>query len=173
MSRKIKHSLEFKISIVKEVLQGDLSIARLSADKLINIHMLERWVRFYRRYGVAGLRPQSNKYSLDTKLAAIRTLVDNNLSLGEVCLQFNIRSMGVLTNWIRIYELEGIEGLSIEKRGKNRFMSSKEPKKKQSNPLTEQEKILEENKRLRAEVAFLKKLHALIQKEEAEKKRKR
>jgi transposase len=173
MSRKIKYSLAFKLAIVKEVQRGEDSTSGISNKHLLNKSMVQRWVMFYERFGESGLLPQSNRYSLETKLAVIKALDDNNLSLIEACLQFNIRSMGVLMNWIRIYDLEGIEGLSNEKRGKNRLMSSKKPKKTQSNPLTEHEKILEENKRLRAEVAFLKKLHALIQKEEAEKKRKR
>jgi len=173
MSRKIKHSLEFKTAIVKEVLKGERLITRISEDNHIGLSMLQRWVQFYKRFGEAGLRPQSNNYSLDTKLTVLKSLKDNNLSLSKACLQFSIRSTSVLSNWIRIYEKEGIEGLMIERRGKSKLMPSKETKKKLLKPLTDHEKILEENKLLRAENAFLKKLQALIQKEEAEKKRKR
>jgi len=173
MSRKIKHSLEFKIAIVKKVLKRDRSIANISKENQVGQSMLKRWVQFYQRFGEAGLCPQSNFYSLDTKLAVLKSLKDNNLSLSRACLQFNIRSTGVLSHWIRIYEKEGIEGLMIEKRGKSKLMPSKETNKKLLKPLTDHERILEENKLLRAENAFLKKLQALIQKEEAEKKRKR
>ena len=52
-------------------------------------------------------------------------------------------------------------------------MASKDISKKIFKPLTDHEKVLEENRLLRAEIDFLKKLRALIQKEEEEKKRKR
>ena len=67
MSRKIKHSLELKIAIVKQVLERSRSIKSISEDHQINHRLLERWVQFYKRFGEAGLMPQSNKYSLETK----------------------------------------------------------------------------------------------------------
>jgi transposase len=173
MSRKIKHSLELKIAIVKQVLNRDRSIKRISEDHQINHRLLERWVQFYKRFGEAGLMPQSNNYSLETKLAVINSVKDNNLSLREACLQFNIRSTSVLTNWISIYQQTGLEGLAIERRGKPNLMASKDNSKRITKPLTDHEKVLEENRLLRAENDYLKKLRALIQKEEEEKKRKR
>jgi transposase len=173
MSRKIKHSLDFKIAIVKQALERNRSIIKISEDHQINRRMLQRWVQFYERFGEAGLVPQSNKYSLETKLAVINSLKDNNLSLGEACLRFSIRSTSVLTKWISIYQQQGIEGLAIERRGKSNSMAIKDSSKKIIKALTDHEKVLEENRLLRAENDFLKKLRALIQKEEEEKKRKR
>jgi transposase len=173
MSRKIKHSLELKIAIVKQVLERSRSIKRVSEDHQIHHRLVQRWVQFYQRYGEAGLMPQSNSYSLETKLAVINSVTDNNLSLRGACLQFNIRSTSVLTKWMSIYQQEGIEGLAIERRGKSNPMASKDSSKKKVQPLTDHEKVLEENRLLRAENDYLKKLRALIQKEEEEKKRKR
>lgn len=170
MSRKVKYSVELKLAIVKQVLSRKQTIINISKDNHVNLSMIRHWVRFYERYGEQGLIPQSNKYSLDIKLSAIKTFLDNNLSLKEACLQFNIRSTSVLSKWLKIYQDEGILGLSIERRGINR-MAFKATKKQKFTALTDHERILEENNRLRAEVAFLKKLHALIQKEEAEKRK--
>lgn len=173
MSKKIKHSLEFKIAIVKEVLRGNRSIAAISADNLIHCRTLSEWLEYYQRYGRIGLMPQSNHYSVDMKLNVIKSFKDNNLSLREACLKFSISSRRILKKWLIIYEEEGVEGLAIERRGRHSLMASKDTSKKIPKPLTDFEKILEENKFLKAENALLKKLQALIQREELEKKRKR
>lgn len=173
MSGKLKHSFDFKVAIVKQILERDRSMRSISADKGIDYRMVKRWVQFYNRFGEAGLVPQCNAYSLDFKLKIINYYKDNNLSLGKACLQFGIRCTNVLRKWINIYEQEGIEGLEIERRGRKELMASKNSSKPTSRPLTDHEKILEENRLLRAEIDFLKKLRALIQKEEEEKRRKR
>ncbi|RZK16811.1 MAG: hypothetical protein EOO86_14050 [Pedobacter sp.] len=172
MSRKVKHSLEFKLAIVNQILKGDKSRATISRENGLEGRMVLQWMQFYKRFGEAGLRPQSTVYSLENKLEVIRYFIDNQVSLREACLQFNIRSNSVLSNWLRIYRAGGAEGLSEETRGKKRLMKPKISKKVPEKTLTENEQLLEENKRLRAEVAFLKKLRALIQKEESKKSKK-
>ncbi len=172
MSRKIKHSLEFKLAIVNQVLSRNTSVATISRENTLERRMIFQWVKFYKRFGEAGLRPQSTTYSLENKLEVIRYFKDNKVSLREACLQFNIRTTSVLSKWLGIYNASGAEGLSEERRGTNRLMKPKIQKKVPEKTLTEHEQVLEENKRLRAEVAFLKKLRALIQKEESAKNKK-
>lgn len=172
MSRKVKHSLEFKLAIVNQILKGDKSLSTISRENGIERRMVLQWMQFYKRFGEAGLRPQSTVYSLENKLEVIRYFTANQVSLRKACLQFNIRSNSILSNWLRIYGAGGAEGLSEETRGKKRLMKPKILKKVPEKTLTENEQLLEENKRLRAEVAFLKKLRALIQKEESKKNKK-
>jgi transposase len=63
--------------------------------------------------------------------------------------------------WERIYYEEGPQGLYIERRGRNKNMSSKPKKKKISNE--NEEDLIEEVQRLRMENEYLKKLNALVQ----------
>ncbi|RZK36049.1 MAG: transposase [Pedobacter sp.] len=172
MSRKIKHSLEFKLAIVNQVLKGDKSLSNITRETGLERRMILQWIQFYNRFGEAGLTPQSTVYSLENKLEVIRYFKNNQVSLRKACLQFNIRSNSVLSNWLRIYEAFGSEGLSEETRGKKRVMKPKITERAPEKTLTEHEQLLEENKRLRAEVAFLKKLRALIQKGESKKDKK-
>ena len=172
MSRKIKYSLEFKLAIIGQVLSGEKPLVSISRENGIERRMAYQWVQFYQRFGEAGLIPQSTVYSLENKLEVIRYFISNKVSLRAACLHFNIRCNSVLSNWLRIYESAGAEGLSETTRGKHRLMKPKIPKKAPS-LLTDHEQVLEENNRLRAEVAFLKKLRALIQKEESKKNKKR
>lgn len=171
MSRKIKYSLEFKLAIIGQVLSREKSLVSISRENGIERRMVYQWVEFYKRFGEAGLIPQSRVYSLENKLEVIRYFISNKVSLRETCLQFNIRCNSVLSNWLRIYESAGVEGLSETTRGKHRLMKPKIPKKAPSLQ-TDHEQVLEENNRLRAEVAFLKKLRALIQKEESKENKK-
>ena len=67
----------------------------------------------------------------------------------------------------------GIAGLQPKPKGRPKSMSDyKRKKRKTDKPLTREEELLLENERLRCENALLKKLQALIQAEEAAKKRK-
>lgn len=172
MKTKTKHSFEFKLAIVRKILKGDQSVTRISVDNHVDRSQAQRWVRFYERYGEPGLLPQYNNYSLQTKLSAIYSLRDKRLTLGQACVQFGIRSGSVLSRWIRIYESGGADELAIETRGTHKQMTSKNKKKDPIKPVANHEKVMEENRRLLAENAYLKKLHALIQREEAEKRKK-
>ena len=63
--------------------------------------------------------------------------------------------------WERIYYEEGPQGLYVDRRGRNKNMSSKPRKKKLSKE--NEDDLIEEVQRLRMENAYLKKLQALIQ----------
>ncbi|MCX2494140.1 transposase [Pedobacter sp. PF22-3] len=126
MSRKVKHSLEFKLAIVNQILRGDKSLATISRENGLERRMVLQWMQFYKRFGEAGLRPQSTVYSLENKLEVIRYFTANQVSLRETCLQFNIRSDRVLFNWLKIYRVGGAEGLSEETRGKKTSYKAKD-----------------------------------------------
>lgn len=168
MSRKIKYDIDFKKSIVDRVITGKSGYKTVAKEFSIQHSMVKRWVCFYRRHGLEGLNPMSSRYSAEFKLKAITEMRVKFLSLAETCVEFKIPSMGTLMKWITIYDSEGPPGLALEKRGKHKAMPKKSKK-----PLTREEELLEELADLKAENAYLKKLHALVQSEkEKEEKRK-
>lgn len=167
MSRKIKHSKEFKLRAVKSVLTDNLSIIKVS-DKLgLNKSDLKKWVKYYQEYGVQGLTPKTTNtlYSGDLKLRVIRSIEQKGLSFREASLKYNIPSHSTVCKWYSIYSAKGLKGLCEERRGRTQSMKYK-PKKPTSKPLTREEELLQENESLRAELALLKKLHALAQAKE-------
>jgi transposase len=174
MSRKIKYSLDFKLSLVKQVLKGLDSLRSIAKENGLRHSNLQLWVNFYKTYGIIGLQLPSGRYDGAFKLKAIQALKQEHLSLSETCLRFKIPGVGMLANWLKKYEAIGAEALFRESRGRpKRLAMSDTTPKKPSNPKTQEQELEEENKYLRAENAYLKKLYALIQKEEAEKKKKR
>lgn len=168
MSRKIKYDFNFKKSVVLEVIETGLSSVMAGHRFKLNKSMVKKWVSFYREHGLEGLKPISNKYTPDFKVKVILEMRKNSLSFRETCVRFKIPSLATLIKWVNIYDQEGPTGLLKETRGGTRSMPRK-PKK----PLTREEELLDELADLRAENAYLKKLHALVQSEKKkEEKRK-
>ena len=83
----------------------------------------------------------------------------------ETAERFELRHKRV-QDWERIYLAEGPEGLYIEHRGRG---STGRPRKL---PREVEEDLLAENQRLKAELAYLKKLQALVSEREQRQKRK-
>lgn len=64
--------------------------------------------------------------------------------------------------WERIYLQEGVEGLYVERRGRSCASSGTQKGKSSRIPKQVEEDLIAENQRLRAEVAYLKNLQALV-----------
>lgn len=168
MRKKAKYDVDFKMSIVKKVVDGQLSRYSVSALFHLNYTMVRRWVGLYLAHGIAGIQPIRNRYSGQFKLKVVEKMRSESLSSQETCIRFKIPSVGTLMKWMKIYDKVGPHGLLVESRGRKTNSMPRKPKK----PLTREEELLEELASLKAEVAYLKKLHALIQSEkEKEEKR--
>ncbi len=87
----------------------------------------------------------------------------NGVSLRETAAYFGIPDEGVIRTWERLYSAQSIEGLTPKPRGRPPMKKDKHKVSKSQTPATEHELLLAENERLRAEVAYLKKLRALVE----------
>ena len=174
MERKVKYDYTFKLECVQLVLEKHYSCEFVSNQKCLHESNVRRWVDFYKEYGKPGLLSRKNqRYSVDFKLKVLRSIDKNFLSLRETCLKFNIPSDSIIIKWQKDFTNFGLEGLQPKPKGRPKSMSNfKRKKHKSDKPLTREEELLLENERLRCENALLKKLQALIQAEEAAKKRK-
>lgn len=172
MSRKVKYSYEFKLRCVKQVIERHKTVALVSQLNGFHHTTLHGWIRFYQHYGKNGLKPRKNKkHSLEFKLKVLESMKQDALSLSQTCLKFNIPSKSMIMGWDRSFKKSGIVGLDNKPRGKPKPMQFKRAKKKSKKPLTREEELLLENESLRAELDLLKKLQALIQKEQSKKHR--
>ena len=159
-----KYSLEFKKNCVETIIRDCRSSKSVAHEMGLDATMVRRWVKFYELYGVAGLERSSNrKFSVKFKLKVLGEIDSGRLSIRESALKFNIAAESSIINWQRNYEKFGILGLENKSRGRPKIMSDyKRKKRKSDKPLTREEELLLENERLRAEIAVLKKLDALI-----------
>ena len=101
----------------------------------------------------------NNRYTPKFKEMVVKRVREESLAYNEAEREYGI-AHGMIQKWERIYLTEGIEGLALERRGRG---SKGRPRKL---PKEVEEDLLAENQRLRAELAYLKKLQALVLEEE-------
>ena len=122
-------------------------------------------MRKHDRFGDQGLQKRPNvRANGEFKVAAVRLVIENKLSLREVVLQYGV-SMTALESWVRAVRKEGYQVLHVQNK-QGRPVKDMSRAKKQE-PKTELEKLQSENARLRAENALLKKVKALVEEREA------
>ena len=158
-----KYSNEFKLQVIKYYIEEHHSY--LECCKKFNIPSMapiQRWVEKYKFHGVEGIFKQlKSSYDGNFKQNVVEYMQNNHLSATETANYFRLAGADLVLKWERIYYEEGPQGLYIERRGRNKNMSSKPKKKKISNE--NKEDLIEEVQRLRMENEYLKKLNALVQ----------
>lgn len=161
----IRHSEQFKLSVVERYLVG------LEGYRLVGSHfgvapaMVRRWVSRYHLYGAAGLAKRVGNFTAEFKFAVLQHMWDNSLSQTKVALLFDVRNTASIGIWEARYRSGGIGALARR--------SQKEPDKMDAptvHPLLPaddskrtREQLLKEVEDLRMEVAVLKKFQALTQ----------
>lgn len=157
-----KYSKKFKLKIVKEYLNGKTSYIALAQKYNIPRHeQIRRWIKRYQEHGIKGLEKNNISYDGNFKVSVVEYMHNNHLSLSETSSKFNLSGESIVAKWERIYYEEGPQALFRDNRGRKIKMSSKENNKKLSKDI--EEDLIAENQKLRMEIAYLKKLHALIQ----------
>lgn len=113
---------------------------------------------------------KNKKYSPEFKIAVIIDMRESRLGYKETMRKYfphlNQKNFGFLQVWERIYLEEGEQGLMTERRGRK---STGRPKKLDKSVEAD---LIAENQQLRMEIEYLKKLDALVRKEEQEKNKK-
>lgn len=112
----------------------------------------------------------NKKYTGEFKQMVVETMLKGKLSHKETERQFNLPDRRA-ASWERIYLEEGAEGLYIERRGRACKNSGTQKGLKPQLDKKVEEDLIAEVQRLRAENAYLKKLNALVSKEERKNKK--
>lgn len=161
-----KYSKSFKLAVVKDYLSGAGGFKALSAKYSVNTSQIQRWVGSYCQNGDDGITKKFSHYSAEFKLQVLEHMWREELSFNQTIHLFNLRGGGgVVSTWERQYHQGGITALAPKPRGRPKQMKSPTPPKPLSDKTTEAKTLQElqrENEYLRAEVAYLKKLDALV-----------
>ena len=161
-----KYSVEFKMMIVQEYLDGKFGYKLLARKhKMKDETQIRNWVNVYKKYGVEGLARKKNNevYSVQFKLDVLSFMKRTGASISETALQFNLTNPPMISSWKKKLLEGGVEALD-KPRGRP-AMSDKAKNVKRIKPapqddMTREQKLERENELLRLEVAYLKKLKA-------------
>jgi transposase len=173
-----KHSEQLKFKLVKQYLGGGVGMRVLARRHGVGRTALRRWVAAYRHHGGDGLRRKRDDYDAQFRMSVLVHMWKKGLSQQQVAAVFDIRSPGCIAKWERQYHDGGIDALAPRPRGRRKTMTRPVPEKPTEEGAPDErtrEQLLKENEYLRAEVAYLKKLDALLQakKQGAQKKKRK
>lgn len=172
-----KYDEQLKLKLVRQYLDGVSGTRLLAAHYGVSRSVLRRWVAAYEQHGRDGLRKKCSHYDAQFKMSVLAHMWKKELSHQQVAAVFDIRNPGCLAKWERQYYDGGMDALAPRPRGRPRAMNHPDHEKPTEPSAPDErtrEQLLKENEYLRAEVAYLKKLDALLQaKKQAAQKKKR
>ncbi|RZN74197.1 IS3 family transposase [Avibacterium paragallinarum] len=81
---------------------------------------LARWIAKFNHNGINGLAVLGKKryYSVEFKLKVIQAIKKGQCSAEAACFRFDIPSSGIISQWLQIFEKQGIDGLLLKPKGR-------------------------------------------------------
>ena len=158
---RVKHDIETRRRAVELFVSGKGCWA---ASRALSVprETVREWRQIYRAFGsevLLTMDGEQARYTYEQKVAAASAVVDGGATKAEAMAEFGIMSLAPLTRWCRLYREGGAEALRPKPKGR--------PKGSKAKPreLTREQELEERCRRLEAEVAYLKKLRALVERD--------
>jgi transposase len=171
-----KFSLEDKLAAVQRYLHGYESYSTIAASIGAASSLIITWVKQYEENGAEAFKKSYTSYTTEFKLDVLKYMNDYGTSPNETAAIFKIADSSTIRKWRKQFEEYGIDALKSKKKG--RPLLKKETKKTVVHKPTPAEETVEtlqaKVEHLEMEIAYLKKLNALVQmQEKLQKKSKR
>lgn len=163
----MKFTKEFKLEMVKKYLNGEVIPSFGNGSRHTCRKTVRTWAKLYHYHGEEGLSHHYRKHTIEEKRQAVIRFMDGE-SRQDVAASLGI-SKSVLLQWSRLYLKGGLAGIELNHlSGRPPIMSTKKSPGRKTRAELERE-----NEYLKAEVEYLKKLDALIQKGKVQRQKKK
>ena len=158
---RVKHNVETRRHAV-ELFDSGMGCWAASRALSVPRETVREWRHIYRAFGsevLLTMDVEQARYTYEQKVAAASAVVDGGATKAEAMAEFGIMSLAPLTRWCRLYREGGAEALRPKPKGR--------PKGSKAKPreLTREQELEERCRRLETEVAYLKKLRALVERD--------
>lgn len=173
-----KYNEQFKLQVVQDYISGKGGAKLLSCKYEVPEEKIRTWVSRYRYHGVDGLRPKRGSYSAGFKLEVLHRQEREQLSCRQIAALYDIRNPNQVTVWRKKFDAGGLPALENKHRRctqvvQNIPLTTTVSMAFEVNDIDTLQALRDENERLCTEVAYLKKLQALIQEKKLAALRKR
>lgn len=126
-NRNRTYSKEFKLSVVREYIEGNISTPDLSAKYRINNSVILNWIKkYYNGIELKDYEPKGEVYTMksrkvpfEERLEIVKWVIENNMNYKEAASKFATNYANVY-KWTRAYMMKGKEALKDKKRGPNK-----------------------------------------------------
>jgi transposase len=163
-----KFSKDFRVKLVMEVEKGS-TINSIAQKYGVGRSTIKTWYANYSCGGVSQLISSNQRYTQEFKIYAIDYRWQNDLSYRLAAAELEIPNQAILYQWEKQYLEFGVSGLQTTKKGRPPKVPKKQEEPKRE--LTRQEQLESEIAQLRMEIAYLKKLNALVKEREKSKRK--
>ena len=158
---RVKHDIEARKAAIGLFERGH---GFESAAKALSVprNTVRQWLYVYRSFGsevLLSMDGKQTRYTYEQKVAAARAVVEDGVAKPAAMAEFGIMSMAPLDRWCRLYREGGAEALRPKPRGRPKG-SGPRPREH-----TREQELEERCRRLETEVAYLKKLRALVERD--------
>ena len=162
-----KYSEQFKLEVVQDYLgAGSAGLRAVAQRHGIPSHFtVRKWVLAYQIHGNVSQSRKRRQYSVQFKLSVLEHMWENHLSMIQTAAKFDIRNHGMVGKWEDAYRDGGVEALAPRPKGQLTPMAipTSEPDRLPDDDKRTREQLLDEIQQLRMELAYTKKLQALVQ----------
>ena len=175
-----KYNYELKLKIARENEEG-YGGQYLSKKYSVKLDTIKNWLKQYKIFGEDGLKKSMTKtnYTGEFELSVLKYRQNHKLSYNETAKHFDIKNPSTIAIWNKKYKEEGFDSLCTtvgrpKKNGDSDMpKDTNKPKKLNKSEREELIELRERNQYLEAELLYIKKLDALLQKKKSQTKRKR
>ena len=158
---RVKHDADIR-RMAAELFDSGRGYGSTAEALSVPKNTMRQWHLIYRAFGREALLTMGGKqarYTYEQKVAAASAVVDGGMSKPAAMAEFGIMSLAPLERWWRLYREGGAEALRPKPKGRPRGSGAKLRER------TREQELEERCRRLEAEVAYLKKLRALVERD--------